>query len=208
MKIPDYLNEIAHAVETVLPEIYREHEVLAETRTELARLTAATDDGYLRAQTLAMDPDLDDEGIGTFLHWDTYFGVDKDRYHMQAEHEQIVQRIAVREFSAAALSGSLLQYGKQGISLHYGKQRTGCPDGRLIAGIPLSELIWQGRNQALHWEDGAFHGPTTTCFEHLARNADPVFAGFKDRSMAFEVIELLGWTSAGAFFTDMRSLNS
>ncbi len=207
MKIPDYLTEIRHAVETVVAEIYREQDILATTRAELAALTAATDDGYRRAEFLAMNPDLDDDGLGTAIRWDTYFGVDKDRYYKNAEYEEVVQRVAARQFSIAALSGSLLQYGKQGISLHYGKKRSGCPDGRIVASIPLNEIIWQARNQALHWEDGSFHEPTTKCFEHLATNVDAVFAQFQDRSLAFEIIGLLGWNNAEAFFTDMKLFN-
>ena len=208
MKIPNYLTEIHHAVETVVSEIYREQNVLTETRAELAALTAATDDGYRRAEFLAMNPDLDDEGLGTAIHWDTYFGIDKDRYYKKAEYDEIVQRVAARQFSVAALSGSLLQYGKQGISLHYGKKRTGCPDGRIVYGIPLNEVIWQARNQALHWEEGYFREPTTKCFEHLAANANPVFGQFKDRNLAFEIIELLGWDKAEAFFADMKLLDT
>ena len=154
-----------------------------------------------------MDPDLDDEGLSTFMHWDTYFGVDKERDHKAADYEQIAQRIAARQFSVAALSGNLLQYGKQGISLHYGKKRVGCPEGRIVAGIPLHEIIWQARNQALHWEDGSFHDPTTKCFELLAKNVGAVFGEFTDRSMAFEVIELLGWDTAEAFLADMKLLS-
>jgi len=119
MKIPDYLIEIHHAVETVVEEIYREQDALIKTRAELAALTAATADGYRRSEFLAMNPDLDDDGLGTAIHWDTYFGVDKDRYYKKAEYEDVAQRVAARQFSVAALSGSLLQYGKQGISLHY-----------------------------------------------------------------------------------------
>ncbi|MDO9104523.1 MAG: hypothetical protein Q7U57_06130 [Methylovulum sp.] len=155
-----------------------------------------------------MNPDLDDEGLGTLIHLDTYFGVDKDRHYKKAEYEEVVQRVAARQFSIAALSGSLLQYGKQGISLHYGKKRDGCPDGRIVAGIPLSEIIWQARNQALHWEDGSFHEPTTKCFEYLTTNVDPVFEQFKDRSLASEIIGLLGWNNVEAFFNDMKLLNA
>lgn len=42
MKIPDYLNEIHHAVEIVIAEIYREQDVLFKTRAELAAQTKAT----------------------------------------------------------------------------------------------------------------------------------------------------------------------
>lgn len=207
MKIPDYLREIRHAVETVIAEIYQEHNVLAKARAELAKLTVATDAGYRRAEFLAMNPDLDDEGLGTAIYWDTYFGVDKDRHYKEAEYEQVAQRVAARQFSVAALSGSLLQYGKQGISLHYGKNRTGCPDGRTVAGLSLHEIIWQARNQALHWEDGYFYEQATKCFEHLA-TIDPVFAQFKDRSLAFEIVRFLGWNNAEAFFADIQLLNA
>lgn len=207
MKIPDYLKEIGHAVEAVIAEIHRERDELIKVSAELGRLTAATEDGYRRAEFLAMNPDLDDEGLGTFIQYDTYFGVDKDRYHKEAEFDEIAGRVAARQFSVAALSGSLLQYGKQGISLHYGKKREGCPDGRIVAGVPLSELIWQARNQALHWEDGTFHEPTTRCFDVLARS-EPVFAEFRDRSLAFEVVRLLKWNDADAFFNDLRSLST
>jgi len=208
MKIPDYLTEIHHAVETVIAEIYREHDALLKTRAELAVLTSATDDGYRRADFLAMNPDLDDEGLGTAIYWDTYFGVDKERYDKNAEYAVFLQRVAARQFSIAALSGSLIQYAKQGISLHYGKQRTGCPDGRLIAGISLNEIIWRARNQSHHWDEGSLHEPTAKCFEHLAVNVAPVFSEFKDRSLAFEIIELLGWNKVEAFLEDMNLLNA
>lgn len=72
---------MSHAVAAVLSELHAEKEHLARARAELAILTAATEGGYRRAEFLAMNPDLDDEGLGTAIHWDTYFGVVKDRYH-------------------------------------------------------------------------------------------------------------------------------
>ena len=207
MKIPDYLIEIQHAVETVVTEIHGERDKLAVLSAQLKALTAATDDGYRRTEFLAMNPELDDDGLGTAIYWDTYFGVDKDRFHKSVEAEQVAQRVAVHEFSVAALSGNLLQYGKQGLSLHFGKKRESCPDGRFISGIPLHEVIWQARNQALHWEDGAFHEPTTRYFEHLAANVDAVFAQYKERSMAYEIVCLLEWKSAEDFFKDMKLFN-
>jgi hypothetical protein len=203
MNIPDYLNEIQHAVATVITEIHGETAHLESLRQDLAKLTAATEDGYRRVDFLAMNPDLDDDFLGTAIYWDTYFGVDKDRFHKNAETETAAQRVAAHEFSISALAGSLLQYGKQGISLHFGKKRVGCPDGRIVVGMPLHEIIWQARNQALHWEDGAFHPPTVTCFETLAANADSVFGQYKHRSLAYEVISFLGWKSPNDFHQDM-----
>ena len=203
MNLHDYLAEIEHAVTTVISEIHAEHEHLARLRGELTMLTAATDDGYRRAEFLALNPDLDDEGLGTAIHWDTYCGPDKERHHKAEAVEATESKIAARGFSVAALSGNLLQYAKQGLSLRYGKHRNGCPVGRELVGLPVHEIIWQGRNQAMHWEEGDPHPPVVRCFEHLAANATATFSEYKDRSMAYSIVSLLGWRTFEDFKRDM-----
>jgi hypothetical protein len=207
VKIANYLIEIEHAVSTVIGEIYRESDQLAEIKQELVKLNAATEDGYRRVEFLAMNPELDDEGLGTAIHWDTYFGPDKERFHKQSDHDEIESRLNAHELSIAALSGSLLQYAKQGISLQYGNKRTGCPQGRVIAGIDLHDVIWQGRNQSIHWEDGSFHNPTENCFQTLAQNLDPIFNDYKNRNMAFAIVKALNWKSVDDFKNDMKLLD-
>lgn len=200
----DYLVDIEHAVQVVIAEIYAEQRHLECLQLELANITEVMNDGYRRANFLVLNPDLDDEGLGTAIYWDTYFGPDKDRYHKTADVQRTVERILTRRFSVAALSGNLLQYAKQGLSLCYGKNRDGCPIGRNIAGLAVHEIIWQGRNQALHWEDGSPHQPVVRCFECLAATANAVFSDYKTRSMAFEIITLLGWRTVDDFNRDMR----
>lgn len=204
MNLTDYLAEIEHAVTTVIGEIHAEHEQLARLRQELTMLTAATVDGYHRADFFALNPDLDDEGLGTAIYWDTYFGPDKDRHHKTAAVDAAEVKIAARSFSVAALSGNLLQYAKQGLSLRYGKNRDGCPVGRELNGLPLHEIIWQGRNQALHWEEGNPHPPVVKCFEHLAASATATFSEYRHRSMAYEIVSLLGWRTLDDFRRDMQ----
>ena len=206
MKIPGYLQEMQHAVETVIGEISREHQIVADLQAELAPLNAATEDGYSRAEFLARNPDLDDEGLGTAIYWDTYFGVDKQRFHKAYELEEATQKLNAHRLSVAALAGSLLQYARQGIALQYGNERAGCPDGRIVAGMSLHEVIWQGRNQAIHWEEGGFRKPVIQCFERLAEQVGPVFDEYTDRNMAYEVIEVLGWKSFDNFATDLLLL--
>ncbi len=203
MKISNYLREVQHAVSVVIGEIHREQNQVAVLRGELSALTAATDDGYQRSNFLAMNPELDDDFLGTAIHWDTYFGVDKERFHKNVELDDGLSNIAAHEFSVAALSGSLLQYGKQGLSLRFGKHRAGCPDGRMIGGQALNEVIWQARNQALHWEDGTFSAAVVQCFDTLAMNVNAVFGQYRNRSMAFEVVELLGWRTVEDFSRDL-----
>lgn len=52
MKISDYLNEIQHAVITVINEIHGEIAHLESLRQDLAQLTTATEDGYRRVELL------------------------------------------------------------------------------------------------------------------------------------------------------------
>lgn len=204
MTLPEYLTEIEHAVRTVISEIHVEHVHLARLQRELVALTAATDDGYQRVNFLVLNPELDYEGLGTAIHWETYFGPDKERFNKNADVQATKAKIETRSFSVAALSGNLLQYAKQGLSLRYGKNRVGCPIGRNIHGIPVHEIIWQGRNQAMHWEEEPPHKPVVNCFESLATNVSAVFSEFNQRNMAFEVIDLLGWSSVEAFNRDMQ----
>lgn len=206
MKIYSYLQEIQHAVEILIGEIHREGKQLKALQAELTQLTDATERSYQRAEFLAINPDLDDDGFGTTIYWDTYFGPDKQRYHKTAEVEDAKQKLEAHRFSISALAGSLLQYAKQGIALHFGKERKGCPDGRKVAEMPLHEIIWQGRNQAIHWEEGEFHRPVEQCFNNLNEYINPVFGEYKNRSMAYEVISLLSWNSFDDFANDMKLL--
>lgn len=203
MKIPEYLYEIQHAVTVVMGEIYREKHEVERLRQELTGLQAATNDGYARVDFLTLNPDLDDEGLGTAIYWETYFGPDKDRYHKNAEFEQVDARMSAHEFSVNALCANLLQYAKQGLSLHFGEKRIDCPDGRLVGGIPMHEVIWQARNQALHWEEGTFRTSICKCFEELAKTADPVFVQYRHMNMANEIVRHLGWNSPADFSRDM-----
>jgi hypothetical protein len=204
MDISDYLNEIQHAVEVIIGEIYREDDEVEALKIELAKLNTATNAGYDRAKSLALNPDLDDEGLGTLVYYETYFGPDKERFDKQNETDNSVLKLQAHEFSIGALSGNILQYAKQGISLKYGKYGAGCPQGRIIAGQKLKDIIWQGRNQALHWEEGAFKDPVVQCFQNLANNSDPVFNDYTKRNMAFDVVTLLGWKTFDDFSSDMK----
>ena len=207
MNISDYLNEIQHAVEIIICEIYREYDEVEALKKELEKLNEATDVGYRRAEFLALNPELDDEGLGTAAYFDTYFGPDKERFYKPVEIDNATLKLKVHQFSNQALSGSILQYAKQGISLQYGSNNS-CPSGRLIDGQELKEIIWQGRNQSLHWEEGTFRKPVEQCFKYLANHSDPIFNDYTSRNMAFDVVELLGWKTFNDFSKDMKLLTS
>lgn len=133
MDINAYVDEIEYAASTLIEVIWAEHAKLAEMEKRLATLTAETRSGYDRAHAISANAeDADDVMMGAGVHWETYFGADKERHGTSLEVGNLVQLVDLHQFSVASLSGSLLQHAKQGISIaHRGLH--GCPDGRIVA---------------------------------------------------------------------------
>lgn len=206
MTMDDYLTEIEFAASNLIPIIWGERDRLRKLEVEVASLTKLVEHSYRRAESIAMNAeDPDDVAMATGVYWENYFGNDKERYQKDEDREKLMEQIAAHALSVGSLAGSLLQFAKQGISLVHGGLAH-CPNGRPIGSQSLKDLVWQGRNQGLHWEEGKPHPPVQQCFEMLVKEADPKFADYKRRNMAIDVVELLGWTDFAKFSIDMHSL--
>ncbi len=64
------------------------------------------------------------------------------------------------------LAGMVLELGKRGITMVHGG-RDQAPAAPMVGTVALRDLIWQGRSQAMHWEDGRLHPATQACFDAL-----------------------------------------
>jgi hypothetical protein len=174
MDMPGYLHEIKHAASETLRLVWFEHQQVEELQRKIASATAEVQDAAERLECLQSNPDMDDDNLSTAIYWDTYFGPDKDRYYAEKSKVEVESSIALRRFLTDAQSGSILQYAKQGISLvHHGP--AGCPAGRTLHGQSLKNIIWQSRNQAMHWDEGKFSQAVQDCFQALARDVDSRF---------------------------------
>lgn len=203
MDMADYLKEIQHAATSVISIVWADHREFEKVQQKLDTLKRKTQHGYQQAQNLANDED-EDPALATGAYWDTYFGPDKRRFHADKQRDKLENLLQLRDFSRNALASSILQFAKQGISIVHGELKN-APAGRIIHGINLKEIIWQGRNQALHWEEGKLRKPVVDCFEKL-KNSDSSFADYNKRCLAFAVVQTLGWTEWNAFKKDMLSL--
>jgi len=200
-----YLSEIRPAIELLLPAIWAERDELVALEAEVERLTRTVESNYAQSRAIAESDIPDDDGIATLIHWDTYFGEDKERHHKSIELADLTQRAETHSFAVAAMAGTLLQFGKQGLSIvHNGLAAS--PPGRRMGSQALKDVIWQGRNQGLHWEAGRFTQPVEDCFTALASDYDRKFAEFRARNMAFDVVELLEWRNFEDFASDLRGL--
>jgi len=205
MNMEDYVQEIEHAATLLIDGIWHEQRQIESLRPQLAALERLVGAEYEAAQSIQENAeDADDVMLGVGRHWENYFGPDKERHQKQQELEARQESFQAHEFSIGTLAGGLLQHAKQGVSLVHGGL-TGCPNGRLIGTQPLKEVIWQGRNQALHWEEGYAHPPVERCFQALSV-IDAKFADYNKRNLGFDLVDQLGWKTFQAFRDDLLSL--
>lgn len=206
MDMNSYLEEIEYAASGVIQMIRAETKAFEELDAQIRKLESATHAGYERARAWQESDDPDDVAMGAGIYWETYFGADKERHHKHKDREALLQQIDVRRFSLGALSGNLLHYGKQGISVVYGGPDK-CPnEGRKIGSQRLADVIWCGRNQSLHWEEAEFKKKTTECFNLLTKEVCKKFGDYEKRNEGFHLVYHLGWTGFNRFKDDLLSL--
>lgn len=203
MDMQSYIGEIEYAASSLVQIVWTERTYLSKLEDEIASLSKVVETEYQKAQLWAMNAeDADDVMMAAGIHWNNYFGDDKDLHHKNKSRQVVTDNVLAHQFSVAALCAALLQYAKQGISLVHGGLPN-CPSGRAIGSQGLKDVLWQGRNQAIHWEEGNFRKPVEDCFSALTTDIDSKFSQFKTRSMASDVVELLGWKSFDDFKADL-----
>lgn len=118
-----------------------------------------------------------------------------------------------------SVSQALLQIGKQGISLRYGKYKSNCKEAFRLEekviqtkyDVTLLDVIWEGRNQSIHYEDESLKDNVKNCFEALLKNDNELcqsLQGYdKGHNKAYEIIKILGWTDYDKFYDHMMSLS-
>lgn len=111
-----------------------------------------------------------------------------------------------KQASITALSGALLQIAKQEISIKC-KYLNLCPHGREIYGVKLKEIIWQGRNQCMHFDDSrGLHKPTNDCFDQLNSHL-PTPMKYTTENCAKQVLDILKWNDYTSYEVDMTSIS-
>jgi hypothetical protein len=192
MKMPDYLEATAFAVKRVIEAVWYEGDAFEKARGFVRQeIDDNTWNAYLAASMFGEEDQF----------WSTYSGPGLSQ--LSANSTLAVLAVTHR-LSAAALASAVLQIARQGISSVHGGPVS--PIGRLIGTQSLSVVIWEARNQAMHWETGDAHKLTEACFETLAHDVDPKYGEYRERSLAFDVVELLGWRTVDAFNADLGSL--
>ena len=180
----DYLIDTRSAVQGILKLINREETMLEKKKGAFASMDDASRNVFEYMQQNRADSTLLIELDG--------FETAKDR--IDSKIDNLHRLIANLQPTYRTLAGALLQIAKQGISMRHGGLSS-CPDGRIVGSTePLKNVIWQARNQSVHYEEGKYHKSVVDCFSNLASDFGPRFA-LGSKNLALDVIEILGWRS-------------
>ena len=203
MNLADYLNEIEYAASGVIESIWHERDEADALRREIEGLRRTAVHDYERTRDI--QETADDVMLGVGIHWDTYFGPDKEQFYKTRELDALEDRLRTREFSVASLAGNLLQYAKKGLSTVYSAPRN-WPSGRRIGSQDIKTIILEGRNQSEHWNEGAPRPRVEACFKALEADLGPQFGAYATKNLAFEVVAALGWLSFDDFKNDLLAM--
>ena len=126
---------------------------------------------------------------------------------LEQEINSLQALIGSRQAAIQSICGAILQIAKQGISVVHG-DLANAPDGRLVGSVKLKDIIWQGRNQAIHYEEGNFNQRVVNVFSTLEQENGPEFSllQHQNQSRAKQIVKLLNWNKDGNYSNDMQSL--
>lgn len=126
---------------------------------------------------------------------------------IKIEVAQLQVSIGAHQQAIQALAGAILQIAKQGISVVHGGTAT-APTGRPVGSLFVRDIIWQARNQSMHYEEGTIKKPVTDLFAKLEAEQGTQFSlsAHPKQNRAKQVLDLLGWSSYSAYLQDMQAL--
>lgn len=202
-----YLSSVERASRHLIPKVWEDDLTIADAEAAVRLAERAVEDGYRYVAGWQADPYLeDDEGLATMVYWETYF----ERTDEQREREGTVGRARIEqtenEVSTAMLAGMVLELGKRGITMVHGG-RDQAPASPMVGAVPLRDVIWQGRNQAMHWEDGTLRPATQACFDALFAEHGQPFDQATSRNLSRDVLRVLRWTHHDHFAADVSRLS-
>tara|TARA_R100000306_G_scaffold22295_2_gene25829 strand:- start:5279 stop:5914 length:636 start_codon:yes stop_codon:yes gene_type:complete len=201
MLMKDYVSQTAHATRALVDLIAADHKALNHAYGTLRGATEKFDFQY---QTF----------LANAFHTaaNHYHGQMARAHQGKAVADEEVRILAAlidaKSASIAALSGALLQIAKQGLSVIYGKPQNS-PRGAEVSGLLVKDVIWEGRNQSIHYENPKeISKAVVDLFERIdgARNDGISWDSRSQYNYAFDVIKFLGWLDWKQFEGHMLSV--
>jgi hypothetical protein len=107
--------------------------------------------------------------------------------------------------SIGIIAGAILQVAKQALSYRWGSKGAIAVTGaRKVFSQPITEVIWEGRNHAMHWEDGTGRKAVKKMMATL--EADSGWSLPSGENHSSVLLDALNWHGADAVINDLISL--
>jgi hypothetical protein len=112
-------------------------------------------------------------------------------------------KFGATEQAMAVLAGGVLQLAKQTLSFRFGAKRN-LPSGKVLGSQSISEVIWEGRNHAMHWEEERKGTPARDMLSKL--QTDGLASVTLNENNSLAILDALGWTSADEVVSSLEDL--
>ena len=200
-----YIAETKFAIENLLRLAVEEEALLEEKTKALGSLRAQVKVHQWDFQTSDLNDDFSDAYVMAAFARAAKAHEEAEKLNQEVSELEAI--VGTHQQAIQAIAGAILQIAKQGISIVHGGVKA-APAGRTIGGARLSDIVWQGRNQAMHFEEGNFSKHVVNLFAILEKEQGEQFSLKKHgkQSMAKQVLHLLGWVEYAAYEQDMKSL--
>lgn len=200
-----YISETEYAARNLIELIWRERERYEQFLSQAHELESKSQFMFGIYSERALNDGWDE--LQTIGYWYRGAEAGTQAKEMKAEAAKLNAQMAIHDSSVKGLCGALLQLAKQGISIVHGGLNA-CPLGRSIGREVLSNIIWQARNQTMHYEEGNFRPQVVQCFQNLELDygADFSLTSNSGNNLAFRVVELLNWKTYADYERDVALL--
>jgi hypothetical protein len=199
-----YLTDTKFAAQSLIDTIHHEENQLSELTEQFDKLKKVFDHFFWDYSTADLHEDFNELQVQHKYIQMAKFVEKKDLKGKKAELDILSKSILAKKDSMNSLSMGLLQIAKQGISTVHGYPSQ-CPSGRNIDSETLKNVIWQGRNQSIHCEEGNPNQKIKDCFSNLTNDFGSEFDLTVDytANKARKIIGLLNWVTYDNYENDM-----
>lgn len=156
-------------------------------------------------QTSDLNDDFSDAYVMAAFHRAAKAGQETER--LKGEVATLQASVGAHQYAVQAIAGAIFQIAKQGISLVYGKPSS-APAGRTLGSLAIRDIIWETRNQSMHYEEGGPRKGVKDLFATLEQEHGLQFSlsAHAGQSRAKQVLDLLSWTNYESYLRDMHVL--
>ena len=102
------------------------------------------------------------------------------------------------------IAGAVLQVGKQALSYRYGAKKPVLMGVRTVMSLPVVDVIWDGRNHALHWEETSPRPPVVKLLDALRRATGYPVEDTRNNSEL--ILRVLEWGTEEDASDELRTL--